>query len=145
MKGHAATSKAAFRSLPAQTIRDRVLELIEEFGSIGCISDDILRQFPSETKNGSITGRYSELEERGLIYRNGDTRPNSAGKMQMVMRHAKFATHSMLPIPKAKKNPFLEGLKHAAKLMITADPSLKGTPAAIALKTEIIKIARRSL
>ena len=142
----ASTSLKAYRAITSgtATLRDQVLDIIEMCGPDGCIGDDVLGVFPDEMKNGTLYGRYKELEEEGVIFRSGDTRLGTAGKAQMIMRHSKYRSGPHVPVIRKKiKNPFLDGLVHAAKLIVAADPKFKGSPAAMALKIEILKIARR--
>lgn len=141
-----ATSMAAYKALKANPLREEILGFIEAAGVDGAISDDVFAYLAtfSGKNDSSVTTRYSELERAGLIYRAGDTRPGKSGRQQMVMRHISFAAVKQLIPPKAKKeNPFLNGMKHAAKIIIGADPSFKNSNAAKALRREIEKIARR--
>jgi hypothetical protein len=139
----ATTSLAAYHSLDLTELEGRVLDAIEAFGVDGCISDDVRGVFPSLSYS-SVTARFASLEEKGRIYRAGDTRPGESGRQQKVMRHIEHTTAvPPLPVTKPKGNPFLDGLMRAARVVIDADPSFKGTVGAMALKAEILRIARR--
>lgn len=136
------TSLAAYHSLDLPELERKALEAVESFGPIGCTKDEILRRFPHFTHE-TLTPRFAPLERKGLVYREGDTRVGLSGRQQKVMRHITFATKPSAPVKKPKNNPFLAGLMRAAKLVIETDPKLKGTPVALALKSEILKVARK--
>jgi len=53
-------------------------------GESGLIADDLLRIF-SDFPYSSITARFSALERKGLIQRNGDKREGRSGRSQLVM------------------------------------------------------------
>lgn len=140
----ASTTLTAHRSIKATIgpLREQVLEVIDGFGSEGCIGDQVRAVMLSrDMKDGSLNTRYSELEDAGLIFRNGEKRPAATGRMQLVMRHSRWADSTpRVAGPKPKRNPFLEGMKHATKIMLEAD-SLE--TAKIYLKRELRKAARR--
>jgi hypothetical protein len=67
------------------TVEDVVYETIKQYGSEGCISDDVV------TKNlnvpyPSITARYKGMIEKEMIELTGETRIGRTGKSQRVMR-----------------------------------------------------------
>jgi len=145
------TSVAAFHTSPIASLRERVLEIIESYGEDGCIQDDVIATFrkglsSDESNTGRVTGRFSELEDAGLIVRLGDTRRGASGKQQLIMRAAVYAkTVTAAPSKpvgrksKQKRNPFLKGMMHVAKVLIK-QPDF-GTAARAALKAELIKAA----
>lgn len=143
MTSMASTSLVAYKSLDVTEREREVLEVIENFGIDGCIFDQVQSRLPHLPN--SVSGRFLTLERKGEIYRNGETRPGKTGNPQKVMRHAKYLpTVPMLPVAcKKKQNPFVKGMMAAAKILIEADPSFKGSASALKLKTEIIKAARR--
>lgn len=144
MTATASTSIAAFRGikLMSETMREQILEVVEIYGEDGCIMDD-LKTHIGDVQNSTLSGQIKPLELDNLIFRNGDVRVGKSGFLQKVMRHAKYFGTTPMITARPVKNPFFEGVKHAAKVIIAADPSLKGTKAAIALKNELKKIARR--
>lgn len=138
----AATTLASFRSLKAGPLRAQILSLIEGYGAAGCIGDQVRAEFSStDIKDGSLNTRFSELENAGLIFRNGDTRAGASGKQQLVMRHAKFADEELVKRPPRKsRNPFLAGMIFATKTMLKAGDFAS---AKAALSIEIRKAAKR--
>lgn len=116
----AATSIEAFRTTETLPIRELVHEIIRSYGADGCITDDVIAFFKKseKTNTGRITGRFSELEAEGKIFRAGDTRRGVSGKSQLVMRDISYS--SITPkIPSAKKpiNGFDKGVIYCAKLL----------------------------
>ena len=136
-----ATSIAAFHSIDLTEMEEDVLTVIAGYGAHGCISDEVREAFPTRTYS-AVTARFASLEEKGAICRNGDTRRGDSGRQQQVMRDGKYGIVKVVPAAKPR-NPFLAGMMFAAKAIVTADPSFRGSVAAIALKSEILKVARR--
>jgi hypothetical protein len=139
----ATTSIAAYRSLDLPELEQTVLDIIESFGKDGCTVSEIEMAHP-HIEYQTLSPRFAPLERKGLLYRAGDSRKGASGRLQRVLRHIKYT--SVVPViapKKVKGNPFYEGMKFAAKVVIMADPSLKGSKAAIALKNELRKVARR--
>lgn len=138
-----ATSVAAFKALKTGSVlRDEILEAILSFGKGGCIGEQIRAKYDNDLyRDSSLNARYSELERRGLIYRNGETRPGTiANRQQLVMRHHSFSPVPVVPkLTKRNKNPFLAGMMHATKVMLAAGDY---TGAKAALKLEIKKVAK---
>lgn len=141
MSALAATSLAAFHSIDLTDLEEQVRDVIASFGAHGCISDEVRDLFPTLSYS-SVTARFASLEEKGAICRNGDTRKGDSGRQQQVMRDGAYAIVKP-PVLVKPKNPFLAGMMFAAKFIVSADPTFKGTPAAMALKSEILKVARR--
>lgn len=137
-----ATTLAAFKALKVNPLREEILDHIRMYGINGCIGDDIRSLYDSEVyKDGSLNTRYSELERAGFMFRNGDTRPGSSGRQQLVMRHVRFADEVPIARPgKKHPNPFLAGMIHAAKTMIAAGDY---TAAKAALGAEIRRAAKK--
>jgi len=139
----ASTSLAAYHSISMTELEERVLEVIEASGMDGCISDEVQACYP-KLSYSSVTARFSSLEKKGLIYRNGDTRPGVSGRQQQVMRLGKYK--GMVPVVrppkpvKVKRSGFLNGLMYAARLMLAA-PDLE--EAKRQMKKEILKAAKR--
>lgn len=79
------TSFAAAEKVDTTKLEALVWSVIREFGSKGCISDDVrrkLHQFPYS----SVTARYKALDEKKLIEFTGEKRQGSSGRSQRVMR-----------------------------------------------------------
>jgi hypothetical protein len=120
MSKMASTSLAAYRSIDLSELESKVIEVIECSGIDGCISDEIRVVYPSLSYS-SITARFASLEEKGEIFRNGETRPGKSGRQQKVMRHASFATAVLTTSSsKAKHGAFVRGMMVAAKIVLKA-------------------------
>lgn len=138
----ASTSLIAYKTVNVTKLEEDVLSVIESFGASGCIFDEVqavLSHLPN-----SVSGRFKSLERKGMIVRHAsDTRPGKTGNPQKVIRHWKFVASAPVPVPiKAPKSPFLAGMLFAAKAIVKADPAFKGTAGAMALKSEILKVAK---
>jgi len=85
------TSEEAAYSIDAAGLEKIVLEAIKSFGPDGCISDDV--QDYLEARNlcySSVTARYSALENKGMMFRNGDKRVARSNRRMLVMRAAEY-------------------------------------------------------
>lgn len=67
----------------------RVYDTIVAAGQSGCISDDVLAAHP-DCSYSTITARYKSLEDKNLIYYQGDTRNGRSGREQRIMRAVKL-------------------------------------------------------
>lgn len=121
----------------AERLREQILTLIKGAGEFGMIGDEVRMAFPDTVKDGSINTRFSELERKGLIVRNGDTRPGLSGRQQLVLRSAEFGTPSA---GRVRKSAFLAGLMYGAKLVSAAE-DLKA--ARTALREALVKTAKK--
>lgn len=136
----ATTSIAAYRSLDLTELESRVLEVIEVAGPAGVISDEIREVF-GDLSYSSVTARFSSLEEKGKIFRAGDTRPGTSGRQQKVMRAARYAAIApTVTAKKEKRNGFLAGMMFVAKLVIASSDL---NDAKQRIKSELIKAAKR--
>jgi hypothetical protein len=79
------TSHQAASGVDTTKLEAMVYEAIKSFGSIGCISDQILNQF-SKYPYSSITARYRALMDKGFIEDTGQRLPGRSGRSQRVMR-----------------------------------------------------------
>jgi hypothetical protein len=61
-----------------------VLDVIQSYGERGCTSDEV-RNHLTGLSYSSVTARYSSLERKGLIIRDGRTRAGNRGSSQMIM------------------------------------------------------------
>lgn len=70
-----------------QGVLDAVYQVIKSFGATGCISDDVESYMLRFTKMriDTVSPRYAQLLERGMISRTGETRPGISGRNQLVM------------------------------------------------------------
>lgn len=84
------TSKDAAHSVKVNEWEQKVLDFIRTFGRLGCISDECIQHFGPE-KYATVTARYKQLEEKGLIVRPPGFRRNSRkGASQAVMIAAEY-------------------------------------------------------
>ena len=84
------TSWEAAEKVNTNRLEGIVLRAIKECGKEGAIHDDVyarleLEKYPNKIRESSITPRYKQLENKGLIYRDGTTRKGSMGRSQLVM------------------------------------------------------------
>jgi hypothetical protein len=78
------TSHAAAQSVDTTALEQMVHKAITDFGSHGCISDQVLAKFPGYPYS-SITARYKALLDKGFIIDTGVRRPGYSGRNQRVM------------------------------------------------------------
>lgn len=83
------TSQSAAENIDVAKLADKVLDAIKSFGAKGCISDDVMGNFPFDGPQ-TITPRYKPLLNKGLIWDTGDRRKGDAGKDQRVMVAVQF-------------------------------------------------------
>ena len=77
------TSIEAAYSFNVSAVQQIVYDAINSFGDEGCISDQVL-DYLSQMGYATVTARYSELYDRGLIFYDGK-RPGRSGRNQRVM------------------------------------------------------------
>lgn len=77
------TSIEAAYSFNVNAVQQIVYDAINSFGDEGCISDQVL-DYLSQMGYATVTARYSELYDRGLIFYDGK-RPGRSGRNQRVM------------------------------------------------------------
>ena len=86
-----ATSHDAAESIAASHMEQVVLEKIEDFGSDGCISDQVLAALPHYGYS-TVTARYKQLKEKGFIKVDHRKRKGKSGRGQLVMWASQFYT-----------------------------------------------------
>ena len=82
------TSIEAAEALDVSRLESIVLQVIQESGEAGMISDEVRTHVAIEHgvhSYSSVTARYSELTRRGLISFTGSKRPGRSGRNQRVM------------------------------------------------------------
>ena len=84
-----ATSHDAATSIDPTHMESVVLDAIWEFGVTGCISDEVLNALPHH-RYSTVTARYKQLKEKGIIVADGTKRKGVSGRGQMVMWHKEF-------------------------------------------------------
>ena len=78
------TSHIASKSIEPSKMEKIVLDVINEAGVFGCISDEVLEKLPQH-RYSTVTARYKGLKEKLLIYTDGTTEKGSSGRPQQVM------------------------------------------------------------
>jgi len=84
-----ATSHDAAESINATEMESVVADAIWFFGAAGCISDEVLKALPQHGYS-TVTARYKQLKEKGIIFVDGTKRKGLSGRGQMVMWHKEF-------------------------------------------------------
>lgn len=82
--GGPTTSRQAASALNVSRMEKIVLAAIESFGKKGCISDEVLEILPS-FRYSTVTARYKQLKEKGLILTTDMKRKGKSGRFQHVM------------------------------------------------------------
>lgn len=77
------TSHAAAEQLDVSKMEKKVLQTINMFPD-GCISDDVLDRM-SHFRYSTVTARYKQLKEKGLVIVDGTKRKGRSGRQQLVM------------------------------------------------------------
>lgn len=80
------TSKEAAESLGVSEMEAIVLKVIRSFGAAGCISDQVVDALPQH-RYSTITARYKQLKEKGLVCVDERKLKAASGRHQLVMWH----------------------------------------------------------
>lgn len=83
------TSHEAAENVNATYMEQVVYEVIESFGPSGCISDQVLEVL-SHHRYSTITARYKQLKEKGLVKVDHRKRKGKSGRGQLVMWATEF-------------------------------------------------------
>jgi hypothetical protein len=113
------TSIAAFKTVPVVSLRERILEILDDAGIDGLNRDEILAKFPERSRRGgTISSRFYEMERQSLVFRTNDTRPGATGCGQIVWRHHRFAIRFGVTLPTGpeRDDPYLQALKWIARV-----------------------------
>ena len=88
------TSWEAAEKVDTNKLESLVLKVLTHFGSVGGTNDELLSYLYDTQiwkeytaimpKESSITPRYKQLINKGLVYRDGTTRKGSMGRSQIV-------------------------------------------------------------
>ena len=78
------TSHDAAEQLDVGKMEMLVYKTIQSFGRTGCISDDVLKIL-SHHRYSSVTARYKQLKEKGLVIVDHRKSKAESGRMQLVM------------------------------------------------------------
>ena len=80
------TSWEAADKVNTNRLEKIVLDCIKAHGLYGATHDDVYARLElHKIRESSITPRYKQLENKGLIYRDGTTRKGGMGRSQLVM------------------------------------------------------------
>ena len=83
------TSKDAAESLDVTAMEAIVADAIWQFGERGCISDEVCDLLPHH-RYSSVTARYKQLKEKGVIVIDDRKRKARSGRGQHIMWHKEF-------------------------------------------------------
>lgn len=83
------TSHDAADQLDVNRMERLVYSVIITFGKDGCISDDVLRAL-SMHRYSTVTARYKQLKEKGLVFTDHRKRKGESGRQQLVMWAKEF-------------------------------------------------------
>lgn len=83
------TSKEAAESLGVSEMEAIVLQTIKEFGAAGAISDQVVNALP-HYRYSTITARYKQLKEKGLVCVDDRKIKAESGRNQLVMWHRDY-------------------------------------------------------
>lgn len=83
------TSHEAADSIDTTRLEQIIYEYICSRGEAGCISDEVLANFP-DIGYPSITPRYRALLDKDLVVDTGERRTAKSGRKQRVMVAKKF-------------------------------------------------------
>ena len=84
-----ATSHDAAASLPVSDMEKIVADTIAKFGATGAISDQIVDALP-HLRYSTVTARYKQLKEKGLVKVDDRKRKGKSGRSQLVMWATEF-------------------------------------------------------
>ena len=79
------TSHEAAESVDATKLIDRIYQAMLRYGDHGCIAEDIERDL-ADVISHSITPRFRQMLDRGMIEYTGEKRMATSKRMQLVRR-----------------------------------------------------------
>ena len=83
------TSREAAESLGVSDMEAVVASIIREFGETGAISDQVVDALP-HLRYSTITARYKQLKEKGIICIDERKQKAASGRQQHIMWHKDF-------------------------------------------------------
>ena len=95
------TSRDAAQALDVGKVEYIVYQTIESFGTKGCISDDVL-DLLSHHRYSTVTARYKQLKEKGLIKVDHRKRKAQSGRQQLVMWATQHYTEAEDGMPEVR-------------------------------------------
>ena len=95
------TSHDAAEQLDVNAMERVVYHAIESFGDNGCISDNVL-DLLAGYRYSTVTARYKQLKEKGLVIVDHRKRYAQSGRQQLVMWASKHYTEAEDAMPKVQ-------------------------------------------
>ena len=83
------TSIEAAYTVPLGKMEALVLETIDDFGTSGCIQDQVLEKLPHYSYS-PVTARFKALEEKNMIVRCPTKAKGRSGRNQRIMMSKRF-------------------------------------------------------
>lgn len=96
------TSHDAAEQLDVNAMERVVYRAIESFGDDGCISDDVL-DLLAGYRYSTVTARYKQLKEKGLVIVDHRKRYAKSGRQQLVMWASKHYTEAEDAMPQVQQ------------------------------------------
>ena len=87
------TSIESAEKVKVNRLEKIVYEVIDNFGTSGCIQDDVLREL-HDYPYSTVTARFKALEEKNMIVRCEHTRKGKRGRKQRIMMSKRFYDHN---------------------------------------------------
>ena len=85
-RGTMDTSQAAYDRLDTTRLEKLVLAIIESYGSLGCISDQVRRDLSGQVKSySSVTARFSTLKRHSRIFDTEWRAPGESNRGQAIL------------------------------------------------------------
>ena len=78
------TSKESTKEMDVTRMEKIVYDVIDNYGTSGCIQDDVLRDLDSYSYS-TVTARFKALEEKHMSVRCEHTRKGKSGSRQSMM------------------------------------------------------------
>jgi hypothetical protein len=69
----------------AKGLIEKIYRIMTCYGREGCITDEVESHLPHIVP-GSVTPRFRQMLDRGMIELTGETRPGNTGRQQQVRR-----------------------------------------------------------
>ncbi len=79
------TSHLAGASVDASNLMLKIYSVMKKFGADGCITDEVLEYFPEHGVQ-TISPRFRQMLDRGMIELTGAKREGNCGRKQLVRR-----------------------------------------------------------
>jgi hypothetical protein len=113
------TSHEAAESVDASQLMTRIYNVMLRYGNRGCIADEVERSMPEVTAGKqSITPRFRQMLDRGMIECTGEKRKGYSGRMQLVRRclPEPFQPSLAMPMRQSTADKFRQRVKEVENL-----------------------------